>query len=768
MVDTLLILDQNGMREVKLLQYKKKGALLGRNSQTSDIVVNSPYISASHAQIIWDQNKIYLIDTGSKNGIHCDCSGHTRTLKPGVPFGIIGNQMVFWIGRKRSDADAAVLIFCEKSDGIWKSYQIRPQGTVIGRSEDCDICIDHVMVSRRHAVIKSEQGRAVLYDNRSKNGVFVNGMAVYEKQTLCENDLIIIAGTLLIYWNGDILYKNPIKGVDVEMNHVRKVVGREKVILDDVSCRIAGGEFVAIIGGSGAGKTTLMNAMSGFDSDVTGTVRVSGMDLHENFNQLKDMIGFVPQQDIIYENLVLRKMLYYTALMRMPEDTSKEEIDKRISQVLDMVDLKAHQNTYIRKLSGGQKKRASIAVELLADPKLFYLDEPTSGLDPGTEKNLMKTLHRLSAEQGKTIIMVTHTTQSLALCDKIIIMGNGGRLCYYGEPENAKEYFKVQDLVDIYPLVYDNAQHWEKLCKGTIQTVEEMTDMEMNVSREQKERLYKNRKVSAFRQFTVLVRRYLELIKNDRQRMALMFTQPIIIGLLLGVVAAENIFTVYENTKSILFALVCSGIWLGLFNTIQEVCKERGILKREYMGNLRLGAYLFSKYLVQAIFCLVQAVLLVWIFVMIVGKPQQGVLIASATLEMMLTLFLTIMSSATLGIAISAIAKNSDRAMAFAPFVLILQLLFSGILFKLEGFSNLISKVTISRWAIEAIGNTADLNGMDLKMQAQFPTLEHEAEALFEHSVGHLMQSWSVLLGFMILSFFISRVILTSLKRDRR
>lgn len=131
----------------------------------------------------------------------------------------------------------------------------------------------------------------------------------------------------------------------------------------------------------------------------------------------------MPQEDIVFENLTLKKMLYYTAKMKMPDNTSMQEIEDRIQEVLRLIELTEHQNTMIKNLSGGQKKRASIAVELLADPGMFFLDEPTSGLDPGTEQKLMRVLNRLSKTQGKTIVMVTHTTQSLDLCDKIIFMG---------------------------------------------------------------------------------------------------------------------------------------------------------------------------------------------------------------------------------------------------------------------------------------------------------------------------------------------------------
>lgn len=765
MIETLTIIDQNGMREIKLADFESKGAILGRNSKEADISIASPFVSSTHAQIIMSDNKVYLVDTNSRNGIRFQNNGQVFKLKPGVPFEIKGNHQVFWIGEARDNIQSAVLIFGERTEGIWRSYGIESDSLTIGRSEECNIVVNHVMVSRKHAIVVRQNDESILYDNKSKNGVLINGELVREQQKLCENDLIMIAGSLFIYRDFSILFKSAEKSVDIELSHVNKKVSKNKLILNDVSCHIQGGEFVAIIGGSGAGKTTVMNAMSGFDNKVSGCVTMSGIDVNRNFNYLKDMIGFVPQQDIIYENLKLRKMLYYTALLKMPEDYSEDEITRRITEVLEMVDLSEHQDTYIRKLSGGQKKRASIAVELLADPKVFFLDEPTSGLDSGTEKSLMQTLRKLSDEQGKTIVMVTHTTQNLGLCDKIMVMGKGGRICYCGSPEEINNYFQVEDIVDVYVKTADNSEYWNKVYKHSC-FKDEVTAEETRVV--YNDNNTKPQKASAFKQFTVLARRYAELIKNDFQRSLLMILQPILIGLLLGLVAADNIFFVYEDTKSIMFALVCSVIWLGLFNTIQEICKERVILKREFMSNLRLGAYLSSKYSVQIVICLFQVMIIMVVAMLFIGTPGKGVILDAGSIEMFVTLFLTIVSSAALGFAISTFAKNGDRAMAIAPFVLILQLLFSGILFDLSGVTSVISMLTISRWSIEAIGNTVDLNSMDLRMHDEFPMLIHESEAMFEHSINHLMQSWVILLSFIFVLFVISRFVLKLLKNDGR
>ena len=390
-----------------------------------------------------------------------------------------------------------------------------------------------------------------------------------------------------------------------------------------------------------------------------------------------------------------------------------------------MVELSEHKDTYIRRLSGGQKKRASIAVELLANPGLFFLDEPTSGLDPGTEEHLMRTLSKLSKEQEKTIVMVTHTINNLDLCDKVIIMGYGGRLCYCGSPAGIKDFFRTDDLVKVYDIITADPKGWETQFK--MSGINAVSGQVHETSGE----AIKPRTVSGFVQLGILVRRYTTLIMNDVQRLALIFGQPLIIGLLLTLVAGPDIYRKFTETQSILFTLMSGGIWMGLLNTIQEVNKERVILKREYMGNLKLPIYMLSKYIVQGVISLIQAVILVLTFVLIKGAPDcKGVIISNATLEMIVLIFLTIYASAGMGLLLSSITKSADRAMAIAPFVLIIQLIFSGILFELTGATDKISYVTFSRWAMESIGSTCDLNLLDPPGQEESEQVEDQFDDL--------------------------------------
>ena len=727
---SLVIVDRNGIKEYDLSQFEDGAYTFGRNENNS-IPLNSSIVSGNHGEIYIQGGQFFVKDNASSNGSYIAYGTQFVQMTPNQYYGGNGKDMIIRLGTNQSmdGIDPVLLLYtARQANGRWKTFELKAGDTSIGRAENCDIRLKNVAVSRYHAGIRNANGQYYVFDNGSTNGVFVNGSRIQKSYHLSNKDIFTVLNTTFIYDGNVVYYKVNPEGIALEIHDLNKDVpakGGKKTILDKVSLSIEPNEFVAIIGGSGAGKTTLMTAMSGFDSKVTGRVYCNGTNLRENFQTLKNIIGFVPQQDIIYENITLKKMLYYTAKMKMPEDTSTAEIDARIEEVLGMVELSEHKDTYIRRLSGGQKTRASIAVELLANPGLFFLDEPTSGLDPGTEEHLMRTLSKLSKEQEKTIIMVTHTINNLDLCDKVIIMGYGGRLCYCGSPAGIKDFFQTDDLVKVYDIITADPKGWESRFKMSgINQVSEHTA-------ESNGEAIKPRKVNGFTQLGILVRRYTTLIMNDMQRLALIFGQPLIIGLLLTLVAGPDIYQKFTETQSILFTLMSGGIWMGLLNTIQEVNKERVILKREYMGNLKLPVYMLSKYIVQGVISLVQAVILVVTFVLVKGTPNcKGVIISNATVEIIVLIFLTIYASAGMGLLLSSITKSADRAMAIAPFVLIIQLIFSGILFELTGATDKISYVTFSRWAMESIGSTCDLNELEPPGQEESDSVEEQFDDL--------------------------------------
>ena len=539
--------------------------------------------------------------------------------------------------------------------------------------------------------------------------------------------------------------------------------------LQDVSIHVEKGDIYGIIGFSGAGKSTLIRLVNGLETPDTGNVIVQGENLGNlkktQLRKLRRKIGMVFQQF----NLLESKTVYHNiALPLILEKAPKEEIDKKVKEVLRFVELEDKKDVYVSQLSGGQKKRASIAVELLADPKLFFLDEPTSGLDPGTEKNLMMTLSKLSKEQNKTIVMVTHTTQNLHLCDKIIFMGPGGRLCFCGNVEEAKKFYQTDDLVNIYNMIAENPELWQRKFEQSRDRSEISGRRGSMDETQSREIAKKNKGTSGFRQFGILTGRYAELLWNDRQRLALLLIQPLLIAILLKIVADKDIFKIYESTKSMLFALSCSGIWIGMFNSIQEICKERVILKREYMSNLKLPCYMMSKFVLQALLGLIQSIILTLVFLSLVGNSKKGIFFSDFRPEMLFTVWLTVIASVAMGFIISSVVQSGDKAMAAAPFVLIVQLLFSGILFTLKGAGKIISYCTVSRWSVEALGSIARLNKLDLRMQADFPMLEHEAESFFKATAGHVWTASGILILMTAVLMVVATLLLRNVAKDRR
>lgn len=759
----LIIIDAFGkVQEIDLDQYRKTRLQMGRLPE-NDIVISARVVSGIHGRFKLDGNRLLYADLNSKNGTIADADGYHRFMRGNRKYYEVKSGTMLRIQSEENRADKSVLMLytCGCQEGIWIHYPILAASINIGRDLKNDIVLKSPTVSRFHARIERSGDQFELSDNSSSNGVFVNGVRKRGKYTLKEKDVIQISNHTLIYTNGMIFYKNSTQGINIEIQNINKYVNHhKKQILNQVSCLIESNEFVAIVGGSGAGKTTLMNAISGFDEKITGDVYFNGIQVQNHFNELKSLIGYVPQEDIIYQNLTLRRMLYYTAKLKMPSDTQKSEIEERISQVLEMVELSEQEDTYIRKLSGGQKKRASIAVELLADPSVFFLDEPTSGLDPGTEQKLMIMLNKLSKSQGKTIVMVTHTTQSLELCDKVIFMGRGGRLCFAGTTKEAKQFFDTENLVDIYNMITEEPEQWAAQFKR-------VAEMDKKAQRPEKAQLEHRRNRGSLVQMFILIERYMELIKNDVQRLLLLFAQPILIALLLSMVANENAFLLYDDTKSILFSLSCAGIWIGLFNSIQEICKERALVKREYMSNMKLSYYTISKFFVQTLLGAVQAFLITAIFLMTVGHPEEGIMCQGPFTEIFVTVWLTIEASMAMGFVISALVKNGDRAMTMAPFVLIVQLLFSGILFKLEGAGSKIAYFTVSKWSVESLGSIAVLNDLPCKIERQMP-MELETEKIFLASAEHLMKNWCILLGIMLFCAVLCTFLLRRLSKDSR
>lgn len=766
-----IVYADNSREEYALSTFGKAAVTFGR-AEDCDIVINSPIISRHHGRFEIIGDKCYICDDSSTNGIYLNGEK--------TAFGELDDYSDIRIDDPDEPCFCGIAIaYYAYNDGMgWIDYPLGDGETRIGRSEECEIRINHVTLALVQArVKKTSEGYVLIPGSGSRTSVTLNGTPVTQPVLLIDRDLICIANTKLLFDNdeGLLSYKTEPRGLELVAKNISRAVrvkGKNKYILDDTSLIIKPCEFVAIIGGSGSGKSTLMNCLNGFDKPSTGSVLVNGVDLYDNYEVLQSVIGYVPQQDIVHENLTLSEMLMYVAQLRMSPDSTAEEYASRVAEVIDMVELNGHENTIIRKMSGGQKKRASIAVELIDDPSLFFLDEPSSGLDPGTERSLMLLLQKMS-RKGKTIIAITHTTQNLHLCDKMIFLGSGGYMAYFGPPKGALEFFGVNDLAEAYLKVEKDPQGWEIRFNNSKQA------KQAEVTQTTVKREYSNAKKPFGKQTLVMAKRYVNLLLHDKIRLAFLLLQGPLIALLLSLVAGENVFQKVFVSQQMLFSLSCAAVWVGLMNSIQEICKERGILRREYMSDMRLDSYIASKLLVQAGLCFVQSLLTVTVFSFSVGMPESGTIGNVPFIEIHITIFLVMVASSALGLLVSSVAKNPDRAMVFAPILLIPQLLFSGILFTLEGATNIISWFCASRWSMQALGNIADCNtlldayyrrilGTTYSGQQLENMVQNYLIPMYEHSVWNLILTWLVLIFTTVCLSGVCLLTLRSLKNDKR
>ncbi len=624
-----------------------------------------------------------------------------------------------------------------------------PGGTLltIGRA-DADIVLDQPLVARRHAELAWVGNHHVLRDLGSSNGTWVNGVRVQGSRVLAPGDVVQI-GTFRLTYDGDSLDSFDQRGaIRIDARDIERHVPG-KILLDKTTLSIEPCEFVAIVGASGAGKSTLMMALCGFQRATGGTITINGDDLYAGYDAYRSIVGYVPQEDILHRSLSVSRALHHAARLRLPADTADAEIATRIGNVLAAVDMTDHRDKRIDQLSGGQRKRVSIACELLGDPQLLFLDEPTSGLDPGLERKLMFTLRRL-ADAGRTVVLITHATQNIRVCDHIVYLVDG-KMVYFGPPGQALDFFGVEEFADIYAAtdepekLEENADTWQAKYRESLQhqkyVVERPARAPAAPSVEQhaeKERRAKSATQSPWRQLEILCRRYVELLLADRKNLALLLLQAPIIGLLLRAVTHETgLVDGRIEAKKLVFMLALTGVWFGVINSAREICKEAAVLRRERLAGLRPGAYLGSKLVVLTLLVAIQSALLVGVLAATLRMPAHGI-VMPPLLEIYVTVVLCGVAGVALGLALSAIASTPDKAMSLIPIVLVPQVLFAGLMFQLSGITKGISWIVSSRPGVDALSAIVSLN----ELPTQIP-LPYEPE--HAHTPAILLVTWATL-----------------------
>jgi ABC-type multidrug transport system ATPase subunit len=414
----------------------------------------------------------------------------------------------------------------------------------IGRRPDNTVVLPHPQVSAHHARLVREGGTYRIHDLHSTNHVYVNAQLV-TSHLLKMGDEIRIGPYRLVYESSQLTQYDESNNIRIDAHNLRKVAANQNTLLNTISLSIPPRAFVALVGGSGAGKTTLLDALSGLRPAQQGKVLYNGQDYYRNLAAFNTQIGYVPQEDIVHRDLTVERALYYAAKMRLPGDFAEAQIWQRITEVLEDVELTERRSLLIKKLSGGQRKRVSIALELLANPSLFFLDEPTSGLDPGLDRKMMVLLRKL-ADKGHTIVLVTHATNNINVCDYVCFLAQGGRLAYFGSPDGAKEFFGKTDFAEIYtalertdeaPNVPEEAEARFKVSQAYQDYVAQPLkagESSATASTPLKE-ITRVKRGGFWKQFALLSLRRLELLKNDVPTLLILLLQAPLVAVLLMV-----------------------------------------------------------------------------------------------------------------------------------------------------------------------------------------------------------------------------------------
>ncbi|MDH6100612.1 ATP-binding cassette domain-containing protein [Anabaenopsis sp. FSS-46] len=612
--------------------------------------------------------------------------------------------------------------FHQQKSSFFSSISLKEKSTVVGRDPAANLQIIAPTISRRHAVIEYiRSGEYILYDC-STNGVFVNGTKVNGKTHLTSGAVIKIVPYTLVLQGDELVISDTGNYIRIDAKNIFRVVknkNSQKVLLNKISLAIEPGQLVALVGGSGAGKSTLMKTLLGIQPTNQGTVYINGENLRQSFNIYRNQIGYVPQSDIIHKELTVTEALRYAAKLRLPPDTDLNSI---IQKTLTQIEMLGCRDVLVKNLSGGQLKRVSIGVELLVDPKLFFLDEPTSGLDPGLDKKMMQLLRKL-ANQGRTIILVTHATSNIDLCDRIVFLGQGGNLCYFGSFEDACVFFDLnnKDFADIY-IQLDNQEvvmrtaELFKQSRYQTQYIDQRLGMSNSHIITTKPRQVQ---ASLVDQTWILAQRYLQLVIRDRVNLIIsLVTAPLGILLINLAIADQEPFILASEAnpklaplaQTVVLVFTCAAIWIGLGTSLQEIVKENDIYLRERLVNLSAFSYLTSKVVVLAAIACLQTIIMVIAILISFAAPDS--LTVPWFYGVSITSFLTLFSCFCLGLMVSAAVKNSTQANSALVVLLLPQIIFSGVLFKTEAISKYLAWLMVSRWSVGAYGSLVNINAL--------------------------------------------------------
>jgi ABC transport system ATP-binding/permease protein len=662
----------------------------------------------------------------------------------------------------------------------------------IGRTPDNDIQIPHPQVSSRHAVLHVIGGQLFIEDKGSANGTYVRGARIPANQRVpVQNGEKVLIGPMPLllqsdggeiavvvedaaHWEGRPLYE--IEAWDLLMQVPdRDNPGELKTLLDHVSFKALPGDLIALMGPSGAGKTTLLLTLNGYLPPTSGQVRINGEDLYAIYDALRGSIGYVPQDDIVHPELTVFEAVRYSAKFRLPPDYSEDEIERRVNTTLGQLGLENVAHLQIGKpekkvLSGGQRKRVNIAMELVTDPVIMFLDEPTSGLAADDTAALVQLLSELAKQTGKTIITTIHqpAKEEFEKFNLALILGPGGLLTFYGSPKDGYRFFgswlerqgksnsvdNPRDMFDMLNLrerpIFEamraqnpNAPRYAARAQGAREWNAEYLNPQNPVF----QKMFSGRRAvgtptdqrgvpggrgDTSGQFWLLFGRYFKIKMRDVGGTAIMLLQAPIIGVLLALVfggqkdaipywclgalqelarksggvgdgltqTLNSMQTTPDHSASIFFVVVAA-VWFGTSNAAREIVSERAIYMRERMVNLSLFNYIFSKFVLLSLFCVIQCAILLAIVFFSLG--YSGGIVAFA-IELG-TLTIMAMNSVAIGLFLSTLVASGEAAMALTPIALIPQVVLGGLMVPMTTNSLLELPMYLmpARWGFEGL-----------------------------------------------------------------
>lgn len=643
-------------------------------------------------------------------------------------------------------------------DPILKKEELRLEGEsleiTIGNQFEHDIIIDDIDFGNWQCSLQLRRDQWTFSPDNCPYPVYHNDQRIYKSQSIQSADTIHI-GRASINFDAEkqsfsksetgfqkleikevgYLYPQP-KNENIERDGIR-----------NMSFSVTRGEVIGIMGPSGSGKSTLLRLLNGQLSPQEGSISIDGQDFRQIYPRLKDFIGYVPQDDLLLENLTVYENLYYSAQLRHPGD--KRNLETLVNRVIRSIGLYHKKNEKVgsisnKHLSGGERKRLNIGLELLSDHDLLFLDEPTTGLSSKDSEKIMELIRKLG-DEGKMVFVVIHQpgARLFKLFDKITLVDRGGRLAFFGPPEEALVYFadfSVEQGKPVAPhLRTDPAillevletseadldgtafnirsyspDFWEKRFKefNPASTLNEETSRESAIHLPVK---FERNLKESFLHFKALLQRNFTNKKRDRANFTLTFLIPPMLGILIAFIlrySTQPEYFFYTNPHIItyLFLSTLVSVFLGLTNSIEEIIKDRKILIRERMLDLSLKAYYFSKLISLWGFAFIQNILFLLPGVLILGFRDFNLIPIY-----LLILLLVSLAGIALGLLVSAIpGLSSKAAINLVPVILVPQIIFGGALVEYDKMNRQLTffvndpvpeicQLMPSRWGFEAL-----------------------------------------------------------------